>query len=453
MTQLPTSKQKEKQPSSSPHTSFIDLSDDETPHDDGMSSTFEGIGNGHNNSKSKSKKTATTGGASAAKRPVSMSAQSLIENMTPGRAGGRGTRAEARTIGQAPQASGGGSGGSPTDGNDESAAAKRTAWLRLRRRSSSAALPPTWVSDLERNKEELDTKEKALNVRRAQKMEKVFGVAPPQTLYHTRQPTQSTPALLQQPVTPTPKASSPAAFMLPSSEPSYFARNPNQSSYQKRKSKHTRPGTSESSKALLPKDTSPTSIKTVNDRWGKRPIALGDDTVLDIRRLSKGSAIYNHYQHSMNSLNDILDRDDRESLVELHNYLNGDLDLALDGEGGDELLVGPFDNTPTKPSPSDTITQMARRPSNASSIRTERRHSLPSRVSMGSLASEYSDISSLLQSPKPEPVHYRELINDVLQSLEKGLEREMKRGTLQAEEFDDLLQRLRQLKIKREGIF
>ncbi|KAH6916613.1 hypothetical protein BKA70DRAFT_1250047 [Coprinopsis sp. MPI-PUGE-AT-0042] len=407
-------------------------SDDETPHDDGMSSTFEGIGNGHN-SKSKSKKTATTGGASAAKRPVSMSAQQAEEE-----------RAEARTIGQAPQASGFACPselgvGCPRrlvvgvvgrDGwNDESAAAKRTAWLRLRRRSSSsAALPPTWVSDLERNKEELDTKEKALNVRRAQKMEKVFGVAPPQTLYHTRQPTQSTPALLQQPVTPTPKASSPAAFMLPSSEPSYFAK----------------------SQSIF--DTSPTSIKTVNDRWGKGPIALGDDTVLDIRRLSKGSAIYNHYQHSMNSLNDILDRDDRESLVELHNYLNGD--LALDGEEGDELLVGPFDNTPTKPSPSDTITN-------------------GTRVSMGSLASEYSDISSLLQSPKPEPgatdfqmrrkraakltqffgVHYRELINDVLQSLEKGLEREMKRGTLQAEEFDDLLQRLRQLKIKREGIF
>jgi hypothetical protein len=97
---------------------------------------------------------------------------------------------------------------------------------------------------------------------------------------------------------------------------------------------------------------------------------------------------------------------------------------------------------------------MARRPSNASSIRTERRHSLPSRVSLGSLASEYSsDLASLLQTPEPGGdfqmrrkraakltqffgVHYRELINDVLQSLEKGLEREMKRGTLQPGEFD-----------------
>lgn len=311
-------------------------------------------------------------------------------------------------------------------------------------------------------------------------MEKVFGAAPPQSLYHTRQPTLSTPALLQN--TTPPAKISPSAFILPSPETSYFTRNPNQSAY-KRKSKH-RPGTSESSKALLSKDsTSPTSIRTVTDTWGlglgaKDAKLIDDDTVLDIRRHSKGSAIYNHYQHSMNSLNDILDRDDRESLVELHNYLNGDLDR--DDEADENLLVGPFDNTPSQPtpkasdiSPTDTITTATRRrPSNASSIRTERRRSLPTRTSLGSLASEYS-ISSLINSPVPEPqnsefqmrrkraakltqffgVHYRELINDVLTSLESGMERERDRGTLQAEEFDALVKRLRELKIKREGIF
>lgn len=48
----------------------------------------------------------------------------------------------------------------------------RTQWLR-RRRSSSAAVLPSWSDDVDRMKEELNDKEKAINVRRAQKMEKV----------------------------------------------------------------------------------------------------------------------------------------------------------------------------------------------------------------------------------------------------------------------------------------
>jgi len=48
----------------------------------------------------------------------------------------------------------------------------RKAWLR-RRSSSAVALPSTWSDDLDRMKEELNNREKAINVRRAQKMEKV----------------------------------------------------------------------------------------------------------------------------------------------------------------------------------------------------------------------------------------------------------------------------------------
>jgi len=47
----------------------------------------------------------------------------------------------------------------------------RKEWLR-RRRSSSAGDLPAWSDDLDRMKEELNDKEKAINVRRAQKMEK-----------------------------------------------------------------------------------------------------------------------------------------------------------------------------------------------------------------------------------------------------------------------------------------
>jgi hypothetical protein len=52
--------------------------------------------------------------------------------------------------------------------------ASRKAWLRRRRSSSAAAIPSDWSSNsVDRMKEELDTKEKLINVRRAQKMEKV----------------------------------------------------------------------------------------------------------------------------------------------------------------------------------------------------------------------------------------------------------------------------------------
>lgn len=90
-----------------------------------------------------------------------------------------------------------------------------------------------------------------------------------------------------------------------------------------------------------------------------------------------------------------------------------------------------------------------RRLSNASSVKSERRRSLPARTSMTSVISEFS-----LSSSKPDVsdfqvrrrraakltqffgVNYRELINDVLESLETGLELERKRGTLRAEEVE-----------------
>lgn len=68
-------------------------------------------------------------------------------------------------------------------------------------------------------------------------------------------------------------------------------------------------------------------------------------------------------------------------------------------------------------------------------------------------------------------VNYRELIHDILESIEKGLEDERKRGTLQPDEVEvcalctlpsalahvlfsqDLLQKLRTLRTKRGKIF
>jgi predicted secreted protein len=115
--------------------------------------------------------------------------------------------------------------------------------------------------------------------------------------------------------------------------------------------------------------------------------------------------------------------------VELHQYLN-DTDVATKLE--DE-----------PPNSAD------RRMSVSSSIKSERRRSLPARTSMISLASEHT-----ISTPKAEitsfqlrrrraakltqffGVNYRELINDVLDSIENGVQHEQESGTLRAEEVE-----------------
>lgn len=123
-------------------------------------------------------------------------------------------------------------------------------------------------------------------------------------------------------------------------------------------------------------------------------------------------------------------QDDKESLAELHQYLNG-----ADAGAGSSNREMPL--------------MKDRRLSNASSVKSERRRSLPARTSMTSVTSEFN-----LTSSKPDVsdfqvrrrraakltqffgVNYRELINDVLESLETGLELERRRGTLRTEEVE-----------------
>ena len=51
---------------------------------------------------------------------------------------------------------------------------ERRPWMRRRRSSSAVAWPSSWSDDIDRLKEDLDIREKAVNVRRAVKMEKVL---------------------------------------------------------------------------------------------------------------------------------------------------------------------------------------------------------------------------------------------------------------------------------------
>jgi hypothetical protein len=338
--------------------------------------------------------------------------------------------------------------GSPAERESDDSA--RKAWLKRRRSSSVAAPPSSWPDELDRGKEELDDREKAINVRRAQKMEKVFGVAPPLTLYHTRHcpsPTSLPPAKTLPPlplVSPIQLPELPTLSTL--STQRNGTGNPNRSSYAKPKTKkNNRPSTAESSKGLLPKG------------FENQGFDFDDRTTTQD---AQHSLIYNHYQHSLNSLNDIIDRDDRESLAELHQYLNS-ADDPIPASTQPE-----FDDLSTSPR-----TGMDRRASIASTIKSERRRSLPARTSMISLPGSEYTIPSPISTPKAEittfqvrrrraakltqffGVNYRELINDVLESIEHGVEHEQMRGTLRAEEVEDLRSKLRNLKTKRQGLF
>ena len=154
--------------SSSPsHTSFIDWSDEEGP-DDGLSII--------------SQEPPTKPGRN--RRPVSPT-NSLFENLTPEEQAEEEKRRKRERLAKLHRFLGStvpvglvvgfDSTGEPVQPTSTAPVVGRSmpeGWTRRRRSSSSAALP-SWGSDFERMKEELDSQEKLINVRRAQKMEKV----------------------------------------------------------------------------------------------------------------------------------------------------------------------------------------------------------------------------------------------------------------------------------------
>ncbi|KAF8640548.1 hypothetical protein AX17_000210 [Amanita inopinata Kibby_2008] len=290
--------------------------------------------------------------------------------------------------------------------------ASRRAWLRRRRSSSVTEVHSSWSDDVDRLKEDLNEREKAINVKRAQKMEKVFGVAPPQTLYHTRHAVSpSLPVVVDLNWKP---------YDTDGLNVAGLQRNPNRSAYTRNRFKKSeRPSTSESSQQLLPKSNSTLTSYNTNTIWSSLTAKSG-----------KRSQVYTHYQHSLNSLNDILDRDDRESLAELHHYLNS------------------HEHSPSSPE-SDFSPQPKDRRLSASSTKSSRRRSLPAQPSMLSISSEFSvgpskpDLTDFQLRRRRAAklthffgVDYRELINDVLESIESGLEHEQKRGAIEAEEVE-----------------
>lgn len=121
-------------------------------------------------------------------------------------------------------------------------------------------------------------------------------------------------------------------------------------------------------------------------------------------------------------------QDDRESLAELHRFLHGD------------VVESPTDDQP--------LLASHRLSTSTYSHKSDRRRSLPTRTSMASISND------MIPPHRPEAsdfqirrrraakltsffgVDYRELIQDILESIEKGVEEERKRGTLRPEEVE-----------------
>ncbi|KAI9511732.1 hypothetical protein F5148DRAFT_974712, partial [Russula earlei] len=276
-----------------------------------------------------------------------------------------------------------------------------------RRRSSSVAeFKSNWFDPDDRLKEELDGREKAINVRRAVKMEKMFGVQPPQTLFHTR-------------LSPRPKD------RVPLYEPPSFSEH----------------------EAVLPANRNINKGSYLNKGSGQRlrTTSRSESVVrllspeLDNASGRRASAAYMHYRYSLDSLGDIIERDDRASLVELHSILTDD----QSGVGGPTTLT--HDDSKT--------------------VLSGRRNSLPSRSSTVSLASQFNS-----GSPSPQMtsfqtrrrqaaklthffgVDYRDLIGDILESIEHCVEEESHRGGLHPEEIQDLMVKLRKLRTRRTPV-
>ncbi|KAF9654164.1 hypothetical protein BDM02DRAFT_241 [Thelephora ganbajun] len=276
--------------------------------------------------------------------------------------------------------------------------------MRRRRSSSFAEYTRPLIAREDRMKSELDMQEKALNVRRAAKMEKVFGVAPPQTLYHTR---KSDP--------PTPQSSGQAPILsvdinmpptLAPLDPLSFFTMPG---FGNKGKKSKRPSTADSSQALISRNESDSSIE-----------------------------VYNSYRESLNSLTEIVDKDDKASLKLIHDILHANDD---DDDDRAKRKVDDDDYDSSEPDIPSTSTRMT-------TIRYERRSSLPSCPSITSLHSEYSitsppEISTFEQKRRRAAkltnffgVNHRDIMSDILESIESGVAEERGRGTLNQAQAD-----------------
>ncbi|THH10151.1 hypothetical protein EW145_g1513 [Phellinidium pouzarii] len=291
-------------------------------------------------------------------------------------------------------------------------------WMRGKRRNSLASSDPLErLADTERVKEHMTEKEKAIVVKRALKMERMFGEQPPQDLFNSDRSRSA-----QHKSRKFGQSNSVTTKSAPSSPVSgNISKSVHRKGKQSKHSTSSRPGTTESRRGLLG------SSGGASGDFGEHE--LGNDGSSDL---------YSHYRSSLISLANIVDNDDRRSLVELHEYINED------------LSKGHRDNDEW-----DT----------KSSVRSERRRSLPLRSSHTSLASQFTYVEAKAEITPFEVrrrraaklshffgVSYRNLFGEVLDSIETGVREDEGKGTLNADEAKVLLAQLTKLKKRRDEL-
>ncbi|KAJ3895792.1 hypothetical protein GG344DRAFT_38066 [Lentinula edodes] len=330
------------------------------------------------------------------------------------------------------------------EGSSEEKRSWKKGMVRVTRRrsGSESGVSSDWSDIRDRRKDDMGEDERLRMVKRAIRLEKVFGVAPPQTLYaygsgHVpHYHSLSSPGVITPSVGPTMIRSSSTG-----TTEAILTLNPLPP-----KRGHTRPASRE---FLLPKGDS-TDQHAIE-------VEVGDVSgTLRVSRPRGASLAYTHYEHSLNSLGDILDRDDRASLQELHEILYR--------AGDAEQLSAGF-----RPEPNQDFAGIdGNLPSNGSgSARSERRLSLPALPARTSIASLNSldSVGSILSKVSFDDadveasdgtfqvrrrraakltqffgVDYRDLVQDVLDSIENGVEMEKGRGLSRQEaevSFDD----------------
>jgi len=233
--------------------------------------------------------------------------------------------------------------------------------------------------------------QRVAQVRRASKMEKLFGDRPPQELLHARSPPSHVSAASQMSDT-----------------------NELDRSFHKSKTFSTkaRPGTADSSESAQ-------------------------------RLLAPESETFRTYRDSINSIRNIAERDDAQSLVSVHQLLT--VNYEDDGSPSAEHNYPEDRVNSTKSSKSER-----RR-----SLPVTRKDSLSSLHSSVTASSPPPEVVNFQLRRRRAAklvdffgVDYRVLFDSVLSTLELGVEEETSRGTLRPDETEILMNKLRALRVK-----
>jgi len=259
-------------------------------------------------------------------------------------------------------------------------------------RKSSLDLSYPTKGEVDRSIPKLNDIQKAAQVRRASKMEKLFGDRPPQELLHGRAPSPRIPSSSKDLATDQPQGD-------------WFALHEN------KVFSKSRPGTPESHESAQ-------------------------------RLLSPESETFRTYRDSINSIQNIADRDDAQSLVSVHQL------LTLNFEDNESPVAEASQQVDQASARQSSKSERRR------SLPVTRKDSLSSLQSSMTVSSPPPEVVSFQLRRRRAAklvdffgVDYRVLFDSVLSTIELGVVEESSRGTLHPDETEILMNKLRALRV------